>query len=220
MVGNSRRGERMRGTRPRFPEILRDNGGATRVRRENSLKRMKPRGAGGGFAASNTAARVQPPSRDKSPEVAAQHCGRVPVKTGRGREAGRNSRRAGSARNRGRLSWRRKTPKGTQNLTSVLPTKNGNRRRAHESSGGRRKLADESEATPARGIRFATNPEDESLSRIKPSGSTQARRGKTLKRIKPQESRDDKARRGDRSNSEPREGISHRVSCQAYSEGR
>jgi len=125
MVGNSRRGERTRGTRPRFPEILREDGGATRVKRENSLKRRKLKGAGGGFAASNTAGRAQLPSRDKSPEVAAQHCGRVPVKTGRGREAGRNSRRAGSARNRRRLSWRRKTPKGHQNLKSVIPIKNG-----------------------------------------------------------------------------------------------
>jgi len=130
MVGNSRREERTRGTRPRFPEILREDGGATRVRRENSLKRRKLRGAGGGFAASNTAARAQLPSRDKSPEVAAQHCGRVPVKTGRGREAGRNSKRAGSARNRRRLSWQRKTPKGHQNLKSVVPIKNGNMRRA------------------------------------------------------------------------------------------
>jgi len=95
------------------------------VKRENSLKWTKLKGAGGGFAASNTAARAQLPSRDKSPEVAAQHCDRVPVKTGRGREAGRNSRRAGSARNRRRLSWRRKTPKGHQNLKSVIPIKNG-----------------------------------------------------------------------------------------------
>jgi len=136
------------------------------VKREKSLKRRKLKGAGGGFAASNTAARAQLPSRDKSPEVAAQHCGRVPVKTGRGREAGRNSRRAGSARNRRRLSWRRKTPKGHQNLKSVIPIKNGKQAMRRKTSGGRRKLADESEATPIRGIPFARNPEDESVSRI------------------------------------------------------
>lgn len=57
MVGNSRRDKRMRGTRPRFAENLRQNGGATRVRREKSLERTKLRRARGGARRQNRGSR-------------------------------------------------------------------------------------------------------------------------------------------------------------------